>query len=228
MNPKAGDILRDPPRPHPHRPDGGYPVGGLLLVTMATLVTAIVLAFVVNTVVMLQSRYWVVTVPTAMGIGIGLVGKFFVKKTTIRNPLLGLLIGFVSGAAGMVSMHFMEYRISFDMDQAVRTQPGLRELFQLEPGQFEARIASASGNPQYQNELRQLYGNDGQSFVRYMHMKASRGVRLTMGDDHGEGLNLGYLGSWIFWTMEMLIAAASAASILRRRMIKPCCAARNA
>jgi hypothetical protein len=61
------------------------------------------------------------------------------------------------------------------------------------------------------------------NFLLFLDVRAKQGVRIV-GHGGGNGMNLGYIGSYIYWGVEVVIAAALACAILVNSARRPFCA----
>ena len=106
----------------------------------------------------------------------------------------GLIAGIAGLFAGVVSITSMHY---FDSVRFFDT-PEVKQAFAALPP--ETRPAT---------------------FPRYMDLMATQGVGIGRG---GDGLNLGYVGSWIYWGVEMLLVAGMTFFALIGGTQEPYCA----
>ena len=126
-----------------------------------------------------------------------------VKFANLRNPLLGGLAGFVGGVAAMTMMHYFDYQ-SFrgEVDQRA---PDIRDVARLPASERETEYPQFE-NPAGARELAEAYA----SFPGFMNFSARQGVEIksTRGSSSSsKPLNLGFVGSYIYWAVELLIVA---------------------
>jgi hypothetical protein len=73
----------------------------------------------------------------------------------------------------------------------------------------------------YWDALRFLAGD----LLDYLDLRATAGVTISHTGGGQGGMNLGYVGSWIYWVVETAIAAAIAGVVVRLPTASPFCAA---
>ncbi|HEV3118700.1 MAG TPA: hypothetical protein VGY58_16745 [Gemmataceae bacterium] len=180
----------------PYQPDGACPLSGMLVAAAASLLAAVVCAWLVSFVS--QWIYLIFFFPLALGLGIGLGGNFGVHRGKVRNGLCAGLIGFAAGCLGMVAVHYFDY------------QRDLRELEKEHPG------------------MAQLWQGMGVNFFTYIDSTAEDGVRIgKVGHGNDKGMNLGYVGSYIYWALEVLGVGIIGFAMMRHSARAPFCSACN-
>ncbi len=203
----------------PYRPDGGFTASGLITMLGAMLVAGAAIGFAAHFVSKLF--YLIILFPILIGLFLGAVGTRLVKFANLRNPLLGGLAGLVGGAAAMTMMHYFDYH-SFRNAQlaAIDESPELREVRDYTPAQREAIIAEEA--PEDRAEARAfLEAMAVRGFVDHIDYSARQGVEIKKGG--GKGLNLGYVGTYIYWLVEMLIVAGITFAMVRKQTTEPFC-----
>src|SRR5205809_6726552 len=90
----------------PYQPDGGYTLGGLLMLIAALAAVGAVLGYITH--IISQYFYFILVFPLFIGFAIGAVGIRMVIKGRIRNPWLGGLAGFFAGIFAMLVMHYSD------------------------------------------------------------------------------------------------------------------------
>jgi hypothetical protein len=185
-----------PPKPartyraDPYQPDGGVPLGGLLLTVVLSFISALLIGAVVS--FFHQWFYLVLVFPAAMGAGVGAAGISAIRSGKLRSPLLGGLVGIAAGILVMLTSLYGDY---------------LRVLWEVHTQAPELRA------------LEQDF-----SFVEFMDMRADQGVAIgRVGRGNDKGMNLGYIGSYIYWGVEIALAAGIAFSMMRPPTRKPFC-----
>src|SRR5882724_503557 len=93
--------LPAPPQTHTnfstvlYKPDGGYTIGGLLMLISTLAGVGAVLGYITH--IVSQWFYLILLFPALIGLGIGLLGVRKVHAGRVRNPWLGGLAGFLAG-----------------------------------------------------------------------------------------------------------------------------------
>src|SRR3954447_23944719 len=116
----------------PYKPDGGYTVGGTLMLIAALAGVGAVLGYIAH--IISQWIYLILVFPALIGLGIGLVGTRMVTTGRIRNPWLGGLAGFGAGIFAMLVMHYCDYETL--RSALAGASPALRELAKIPPEQL--------------------------------------------------------------------------------------------
>ena len=144
-----------------------------------------------------QWFYLVVLFPLLIGLALGGVGMAFIKVGKLRSPLLAGVAAGLSGIMAMGTMHYVNY------------QRGLDDL--------------AKAMPINRADLEK-----GISFAKYLDLSAEEGVTIGRAAAHNDkGMNLGYVGSYLYWLAEVLGVAAVAWVMMRKTASAPFCVACN-
>lgn len=225
-----------------YRPDGGFDLRGLVMLTCALILAGGVLGFVAHFIS--QWFYLIVMFPLAIGLGVGVAGAQVARIARVRNPWIGGLAGLAAGIFAMAMMHYFDYR-TFHAQQAavIAEDPEYVAMIRSTPGEipFEDDSAPAEsttfavpkpiGPSVKEKEFREFVdAMRVQSFAGYIDHEARRGVELksSHGGSGRSGSNLGYVGSYIYWIAETLIVAAVAFIAIRDQTRKPYCRACDA
>jgi hypothetical protein len=167
--------------PEPYKADGGFTIVGLPILFGILTVAAIILGGLAG--LISQWFYLVLVFPMAIGFGLfgaGWLGNYVAK---MRNVGIGFLAGLFASCVALGTMHFVEYRNT------------------IEKVAQEARQNNPKMPPGEEQALRSI------SFPQYMNLAAKAGVTIGR---RGGGLNLGYWGSWIYWSLELIGVAVLA------------------
>lgn len=215
--------------PVPYRSDGTiYWGNGLQLVGLLGIL-AVVLGLLAG--VVSQFFYMILLFPIALGVALGFVGAKGVRYFHLRNPWFCGLAGIVAGCAAMPMTHYVSYqrfetRLLEELGEegrAVREVALRREDIranwdQATPEEREI-IEELEKNPE---GLRVLQVN---GLVRFIDMQAHFGMEILKpeGAPKAAALNLGYLGSWIYWIGEMWIVAGIVCFWMWRAALDPYC-----
>jgi hypothetical protein len=63
------------------------------------------------------------------------------------------------------------------------------------------------------------------TFLEFMNLRAEQGVTLSKVGQGDKGMNLGYIGSYIYWLVEVAFAAGFAAAVMAATTLTPFCPA---
>ncbi len=129
-----------------------------------------------------QVCYLILIYPLAMGLGVAALTVLLGHLCQVRSPLVAGGVALAGGLLVVGAMHVLDHRRTMKL---VETAP-----FKL-PAEMVARLKDHPGLSDYLDAL------------------ASQGLTIS-GRDSG-GLNLGYFGTYLYWTIEGLIVAAIAA-----------------
>jgi hypothetical protein len=140
-----------------------------------------------------QWFYLIVIFPALLGGGVGLAGRWANQRAKVRNPPVAGVVGLVAGCTAMLFVHFFDYHRF------------LRHLDEVQPG------------------MRAQWEDAGLNFFTFMDAQAQQGVQIGRAGHGDKGMNLGYIGSWIYWGVEMLIVAGAACGILVASAREPFC-----
>ena len=202
----------------PYQPDGGFTTSGLVTMLGAMLVAGAGIGFAAHWVS--QLFYLIILFPILIGLFLGAVGMRLVKFANLRNPLLGGLAGFVGGVSAMTMMHYFDYQ-KFRRD-VVNNAPDVADVARMPAGQREGEYPQFE-NPAGARELVEAYA----SFPGFMNFEARQGVEIksTRGSSSSaKPLNLGFVGSYIYWVVELLIVAGITFAMVRGQTREPFCA----
>jgi hypothetical protein len=207
----------------PYVPDGGASITGSMLLMVVLLLFGAALGFVAHLV--RQYFYLILIFPALIGLALGAVGVRIVRKGKIRNPLLGGVAGFVGGAAAMLAIHYFDF-LEFK-NTISKLDPQIRELAKLPKAQREEAIALAR-DPGAAREV--LEAAAVETFPQFMDYSAKQGVEIKSSHSFSsreKGMNLGYVGSYIYWGAELLIVAGITFAMVRSETRQPYCCSCN-
>ncbi len=177
----------------PYRPEGGCDPARLALPFVAVPAAAAVLGWLASA--LGQAWYLILLFPLGIGMALAAVGAAAVCWARLRNTTLAGLAGLAAGATAIAAMHFCDYR------EALR-------LWR----------AGSVGVPQV---LRDALDADD-SFRSYLDANARIGV--TVSDrSNTTGFNLGYAGTYVYWSIELLVVAGLSLFGARIAAARPFC-----
>jgi hypothetical protein len=207
----------------PFQADGGYSVPGALMLIGLLGFAGLLLGIVAS--IVSTWFYLIIVFPLLIGLGVGAVGAHGVRRFQIRTPVLCGLAGFCGGCLAMLAMHYTDFRreIAYRADHSTA-----REV------EIASRIDEIKQDPATSPEDRSLAKEmeadplylkllQVQTFGEYVDFNASRGVELRR-TGRGQGVNLGYAGSYLYWVFEVLIVAGVALTIMKSAAKQPFCA----
>ena len=141
-----------------------------------------------------QWFYLILIFPAVIGGAVGFAGALAVQFGKVRNPWLAGLAGAVGGVTATVAMHYFDYGKFVSI------------LQEKEPAALR------------------VWEQSGRGFVDFVDLSATQGVQIgRAGRGGGKGLNLGYVGSYIYWGVELLIVAGIAFAIMIGASREPYC-----
>jgi hypothetical protein len=177
-----------------YRPDGGCPPVGFLLAAGISAAAALVGAWLVSFIG--QWLYLILVFPLALGLAVGAVGAYGVKRGKLRSDWCASALGFLAGCLAMTAVHYFDYQRS--LDNAEKDLPGARQFWAIQ----------------------------GKTFLHYIDLAAEQGVQIGR-VGHGNGMNLGYVGSLIYWALEVLGVGVLALVMMRSAAREPFCTVCN-
>lgn len=198
----------------PYKPDNGFTVNGLVLLTTALALAGSALGYVAHHI---SRHFWLVLIfPLLLGFALGWVGVKMIVQGKIRNPWIGGFAGLLGGFFSMLVMHHSSY--THDRDEAISSSPVIKKIMDLPKDQREALLADAEADdPDAVPTLRAL-----ESFPAYLNLRAREGVSIGRGGSNG--INLGYVGTWIYWVIEVALVAGVTFAMTYKQTKEPFCA----
>ena len=204
----------------PYKPDNGYNVGGVLMLIAALAGGGAVLGYIAH--IISQWIYLIILFPLFIGFVIGAVGTRMVKSGRIRNPWLGGLAGFLAGIFAMLVMHYSDYS-DFRSSMAKAPQ-SMKEMAKLPRDQLPENPPPDVTPDQWLRIQQLLPLLRIETFPQFMDWQARMG--LSISGSHGSssgGINLGHIGSYIYWLLEMLIVAVVTFAMVYKATSEPYC-----
>jgi len=198
--------------PEEYKADGGFSVFGLPILLLVLCAAGAALGWLASFIG--QWFYLIVLFPVAIGIGLVIVGIFVGHMTKMRSPGVAVVLGLVSSGVAVPAMHFFDYqRFLGERATVLELAPVLENL---PAGARDAKSAEAL---QVLKEVR-----DVDSFPQYLNMEATRGITISRGK---AGFNLGYIGTWIYWCVELVVVAGMTMLGLVAGAASPFCSSCN-
>lgn len=205
-----------------YRSDGKVSTAGAVNMLISIGVTGMALGWLAHTIS--QFFYLIFVFPAAIGAGVGFAGKWMIRRYKVRAAALCFVAGAVAGIFAMVTMHYLDFR---DFAAEMSASPDYAALQEVAGMSLDAlKLQSVPGESWTQEEL------DGvravvtavESFPAYMNLAARDGVQIgsaTSAQD--DGINLGYVGSWIYWVIEAIFVAGIASTMMSGSARVPFC-----
>lgn len=196
----------------PYQSKGGFSLNGVLTLVSGLALVGGVLGYVAH---WAAQFFWIVILfPILIGAILGVIGERLVRKARIRNPLVGAAAGLVGGVLAMGCMHYFDYK-QF-VSQIESSAPEFVAMLALPPNERE-EVAAASDDPQ---SVRQAFAAL-ESFKGYIDYQATLGVELSSAGK--AGLNIGYIGTYVYWIVEVLLVGAVTLVMVRKATAEPFC-----
>jgi hypothetical protein len=186
------EVLMSGQTPEDYKADGGFSATGLPILFAALFAGAIGLGWLVS--LISQKFYLILLFPVGIGVALIGVGRLVGRATKMRNTAVAVALGAISSCAAMLSMHYFDYqRFLGEREELLKDAGPLIDNPQIA---VDPEVAAGV------KFLKQSRAVD--SFPSYMEFEATQGV--TIGS-RGRGHNLGYVGTWIYWVVELVIVA---------------------
>lgn len=208
----------------PYRPDGGFSLSGLVILTLVTCLAGALSGLLAGFI----GHYFFVIVlyPIVMGFVIGAAGAFGVRAGRVRMPVVCGTAGLLGGCVAVLAMHGVAYYM-FE-DQWKNVPPEIRQVARNLPQAranlkaFPADIQDAINKLAKDEETRRALAVDGlASFIDY---RAHQGVEIGRMVRRRRPTNLGYVGSYVYWGVELLLIAGLAFVVMQGAAAEPYCA----
>lgn len=198
--------------PQEYQPEGGFSVVGLPILLGLLGATGIAIGWLASFIG--QWFYLIVLFPLAMGFGLIMVGVYVGHLTKMRSPGLAVLLGLVGAGVTLLAMHYFNYQRFLQERQELLRVGALFDKLPAVPK--DGKMAEAV---QFLKQAKAV-----NSFFSYLDMEATQGI--TIGS-RGGGLNIGYVGTWIYWVVELAVVAVMATLGLVGGAAAPFCSACN-
>lgn len=191
----------------PYRPSNKVPgTGWVWLLALSTLGGAVVggvIAFVARWI------YLLLIFPALMGFTSGGCTVIAIKGGKVRNPLVGLLFGAMTGLITYGAFHGGEYFF---------TQQSFAKQIEAELGQ---EIDMAETNALMDAFLQEQTGSSG--FLGYLKYSAKQGISIGRVGSSNDGLPLNETFTWIYWLIELAIIEAISLAMAKSAVADPFC-----
>jgi hypothetical protein len=135
----------------------------------------------------------------------------------------------IAGVIAVASMHMVDY-VAFQgaMMSNADDVAALRDsLVQAETEEAKAELSAIL--TEYQNDPEVVEANNVKSFIGYIDYSARQGMEISSARHSGDSsMNIGYWGTYIYWSIEALIIASCAVTLPKSRAQIPFCDTCNA
>jgi hypothetical protein len=168
--------------PEEYKPEGGFSLVGLPFLLALLCAGAVGLGWLASFIG--QWFYLILLFPLGIGLGLIAVGVFAGHLTKMRSTFLACVLGLVSAAVAMLAMHYFDYQRFVKEFQEGEQGPRLVEGKVMIP------------DPKAQT----VHG-----LFSFLDFEAQHGVEIS--GRGGRGFNIGYTGTWIYWSLELLAVA---------------------
>ncbi len=207
----------------PYVPDGGFGVVGLVMLFLGLAVAGVVMGVI--TFYVSKLIYFILVFPMVIGVVIGGIGAFLVKRGKVRSPWVAGAAGLLAGILAMLTVHFLQYRSFLDEREAMFQENPLFKNVGKQGRQLMMNI-NLAGAPAAQRDLIKRH-MAVESFTDYIDYAAHEGVTIQHGAGRQGGMNLGYYGTYIYWIVETLIVACIVFGMTRKPAQEPFCTLTN-
>jgi hypothetical protein len=168
----------------PYRPSGKIPLAGYFVMSLAAIVGGSVIGGITHLISL--AFYLVIFFPILMGFAGFSLMAIAITSGKVRNPLVASAFGLLTGFSIYGAMNYANYAQFQDSIKAeIKQDPDLKDA-------NPDRVISAF--------LKSETGSDG--FVGFTKYHAKQGV--SIGRVGSSGGNLGEVGTWIYWSIELL------------------------
>lgn len=206
----------------PYQPDGGFEIPGVMMLLSALAIAGAALGFLAHW----ASNYFylIILFPLLIGFVLGTIGMRMVRQGRVRNPWMGGLAGFAGGILAMFMMHYFDYQ-EFKSNIAT-LPPHVKEIARLPLELQRASLKEGLTSQEAKEAMLVLQAANVRNMLDYMNYAAQQGVELksTSGSSKTRGMNLGFVGSYIYWVIEVLIVAGMTYALVRSSAAEPYCA----
>lgn len=183
-----------------YRASNEAPFVSVILLLIVAVIAGAVIGGILWGVEHFTNFYLIVAFPIFAGFLAGLALAFVVKVGKIRSPIIAIFAGLVAALVMYGVYHFASYYITF---RGQVQEVAVEQQLDLTDAEIDAFI-----NEQLELE----FGSSG--FIGYMQLAAREGFSITRATSSSSsgGLEISGAGVWIYWGVEILLAAALAAS----------------
>lgn len=202
-----------------YRPDGGFTMAGALTMGAGLVLAGIILGVAAHYV---ARAIWLILIfPLGIGLVLGLVATWATKANRVRNPAVAGVLGLAAGFAAMFVMHYQDY--GRFRSAIAQLPPEFRRLAALPREQRATELREGLSPEEIAGATRALELASVNNMLDYMNMEAKEGVRIGKPGRSGSGINLGFTGTWIYWSIEVVIVAGITWAMAKSAAGEPFC-----
>jgi len=158
--------------------------------------------------------YLVLLFPLLVGIATGKLAAAAVRAARLRNPIVAGLCALCGAALAMPIVHGYGY-VEFQRARAQLDPDALATAMGMSPDALPADAKASGITPEAIRAARVT------TLPRYLDLQAQQGVRI--GRSGWLDIQLGHAGSYVYWALEVLLAAAVAFVLAYRAAEVPFC-----
>jgi hypothetical protein len=191
----------------PYRPSGKIPVLGYFTMSLAAVIGGSVIGGLTH--LISQLFYLIILFPLGMGFAGVLLMSIAISSGKVRNPWVAGLFGLLTGFSIYGAMNYADY---------AKFQDGMRS-------EIRQNTELKNDNPDVViNEiLRSETNSDG--FWGFIKYHAKQGV--SIGRIGRGGGNIGEIGTWIYWSIELLVIQFIIVAVSSSLAANPFCESSN-
>jgi hypothetical protein len=169
----------------PYRPSGRIPLAGYFAMSVAAIVGGAAIGGLTH--LISQLFYLVILFPIGMGLGGLMVMAIAITSGKVRNPWVAGIFGLLTGFSIYGAMNYAKY---------TQFQDSMRS-------EIKQDVSLKDANPDLviSEFLKSETNSDG--VVGFIKYRAKQGV--SIGKIGRNGGNIGEVGTWIYWSIELLI-----------------------
>jgi hypothetical protein len=197
---------------HPARP---ATLRGFILLLAALLICGAVLGFLSA----ILARLFTLPLLYALltGFGLGFVAAHAIRVARVGNVRVLVITAFIGALTAFITAHAFDYH-HFRRNLG----PIPAELRTVTEFPSDQRASQTPPTPRDRDNLELMYkaARVG-SLWHFLDLQARRGVEFRKTRSGPSGVNLGYAGSWAYWSAEILLMAGLAFAIARRTPYPP-------
>lgn len=226
----AASINPTLPGAQKYKADGGFDqtsaLGTLLLGSVAGVICGILASLAGY-----YGFHIIILTPMLIGMGVGAMMAKGIVWTKNRNPWVTALAAVLASFAAIGATHLTDY----SFNQADLKQLPAEDIeFALTLKQFQNRddlemplvFQQALADPDFDHQV--LAALQVETFPEYMICQAEQGISIGRVGDDGDGANLGFYGTIIYWLIEALIIAGITTTMVWMQSNAPFCTACDA
>jgi hypothetical protein len=169
----------------PYRPSGKIPLIGYFAMSLAAIVGGSIIGGLTH--LISQLFYLIILFPIGMGCAGVLIMSIAITNGKVRNPLIAGVFGLLTGFSIYGAMNYADYaKFQTEMTAEIKK---------------DVELKNANPDVVINEFLKSETSSDG--FVGFVKYRAKQGV--SIGRVGRSGGNIGEIGTWIYWSIELLV-----------------------